>query len=223
MSAAALAWSTVSVGGSDARTFLDGQLAQSIDAAATGAWTAVLEPDSTVLCAAWLRDSSQGIDLLVPSELASRVEARLRRFRLRVDVTLSIGEGADGAPLSRHEQLYEQSLPWVGEFARDLTPHSFGRAFVERCVSFDKGCFTGQELVARMDARGASVPFRFARAAGPSLERLREVVAGAGPDKSQGVTTVFEREGGIVAHAIVHRSLLVEGSAPPDVTVEEIA
>jgi tRNA-modifying protein YgfZ len=31
---------------------------------------------------------------------------------------------------------------------------------VERTVSFEKGCYTGQELVARIDARGARVPRR---------------------------------------------------------------
>jgi folate-binding protein YgfZ len=29
---------------------------------------------------------------------------------------------------------------------------------VERSVSFTKGCFTGQELVARIDSRGGNVP-----------------------------------------------------------------
>jgi folate-binding Fe-S cluster repair protein YgfZ len=31
---------------------------------------------------------------------------------------------------------------------------------VERTVSFTKGCYTGQELVARLDARGSNVPRR---------------------------------------------------------------
>jgi len=35
-------------------------------------------------------------------------------------------------------------------------------------VSFTKGCFTGQELVGRLDARGSSVPWRMVRASGPS-------------------------------------------------------
>jgi folate-binding protein YgfZ len=33
---------------------------------------------------------------------------------------------------------------------------------VERCVSFSKGCYTGQELVARLDARGSNVARRMA-------------------------------------------------------------
>ena len=41
---------------------------------------------------------------------------------------------------------------------------------VERTVSFTKGCFTGQELVARLDARGSKV-----------ARRLRGLVIGNGP------------------------------------------
>lgn len=44
---------------------------------------------------------------------------------------------------------------------------------VQAAVSFDKGCYTGQELVARLDARGSRV-----------ARRLRGVVAAASPGRS---------------------------------------
>ena len=44
---------------------------------------------------------------------------------------------------------------------------------VERTVSFTKGCFTGQELVARLDARGSKV-----------ARRLRGLVVGTSPGGS---------------------------------------
>ncbi|HEY7948525.1 MAG TPA: glycine cleavage T C-terminal barrel domain-containing protein, partial [Acidimicrobiales bacterium] len=44
---------------------------------------------------------------------------------------------------------------------------------LERCVSFTKGCYTGQELVARLDARGNKV-----------ARRLRGLVFAAGGDRS---------------------------------------
>jgi folate-binding protein YgfZ len=57
---------------------------------------------------------------------------------------------------------------------------------VDRTVSFTKGCFTGQELVARLDARGSNVPWR-----------LSGVVFDGGPDdpRPQSGAPVFDLEG----------------------------
>jgi len=41
-----------------------------------------------------------------------------------------------------------------------MNPYELGGNVVAQCVSFEKGCYTGQELVARLDARGANVPQR---------------------------------------------------------------
>ena len=38
---------------------------------------------------------------------------------------------------------------------------------VERTVSFTKGCYTGQELVARLDSRGSNVPRRLVGVVAP--------------------------------------------------------
>jgi hypothetical protein len=66
------------------------------------------------------------------------------------------------------------------------------------------------------------MPFRFALVRAVSLERAAEVIQAAGPDRPKGITTVFDGAGEFVAHAIVHRSLLTDGSAPDDVRVEAI-
>lgn len=44
------------------------------------------------------------------------------------------------------------------ELVPGVLPHATG--LVDRAVSFTKGCYTGQELVARIDSRGAHVPER---------------------------------------------------------------
>lgn len=64
----------------------------------------------------------------------------------------------------------EAGIPMMGsELDERIIPEEAG--LVERCVSFTKGCYTGQELVARLDSRGSNVP-----------RRLRALVlAGGGP------------------------------------------
>ncbi len=51
-----------------------------------------------------------------------------------------------GVPKQGNE-LYEGIIPAVA-----------GQAFIDKTVSFTKGCFVGQELVARIDSRGAEAP-----------------------------------------------------------------
>jgi folate-binding protein YgfZ len=76
-------------------------------------------------------------DLVVPEELASCGEAAWEAARI------------------------EAGVPAMGrEVGNGEIPAETG--LVRRTVSFTKGCFTGQELVARMDARGSAPPHRLA-------------------------------------------------------------
>ncbi len=53
-----------------------------------------------------------------------------------------------------------QEIPAFGSEITDRTiPAALGTGLVASAVSFTKGCYTGQELVARLDARGSQVPF----------------------------------------------------------------
>lgn len=50
-------------------------------------------------------------------------------------------------------------VPRMGaEITPDTIPAELGDWLVQASVSFTKGCFTGQELVARIDSRGGNVP-----------------------------------------------------------------
>jgi folate-binding protein YgfZ len=112
----------------------------------------------------------------------------------------------------------EAGVPLMGRELNESTiPAEAG--VVDRSVSFTKGCYTGQELVARIDSRGGNVP-----------RRLRGiVVAGDGPPppvgaivhadgKDVGVltsVTTSARLGGPVALAYVRRAV----EPPADVEV----
>lgn len=103
-----------------------------------------------VVAAAWPGLASlrvDGLDLLGPGPTVSDVAA----------------DGADAVRVcsaAAHEALrIEAGQPAMGRELTDRTiPAEAG--VVPHTVSFTKGCFTGQELVARIDSRGGNVPRR---------------------------------------------------------------
>ncbi|HVF31440.1 MAG TPA: glycine cleavage T C-terminal barrel domain-containing protein [Acidimicrobiales bacterium] len=68
--------------------------------------------------------------------------------------------GLAEADLGRYEALrIECGVPAMGrELTERTIPAEAGGWIIERSVSFTKGCYTGQELVARIDSRGGNVP-----------------------------------------------------------------
>ena len=65
----------------------------------------------------------------------------------------------------------DHGVPAMGaELTEDTIPAEAGQWVVDASVSFTKGCFTGQELVARIDSRGGNVPrhLRILDAEGPA-------------------------------------------------------
>ncbi len=79
--------------------------------------------------------------------------------------------GVDEVPVEAYESLRIRSgVPAMGRELTDRTiPAEAGQWMIDASVSFTKGCFTGQELVARIDSRGGNVP-----------RHLRALVAAAG-------------------------------------------
>ncbi|UDY36037.1 CAF17-like 4Fe-4S cluster assembly/insertion protein YgfZ [Dermatobacter hominis] len=199
--------------GADAVTYLQGQVSADVGALAVGesSWSLVLEPQGKV--DAWFRLTRTGEqELLVDVDggWGERTAARLRRFLLRVDVSiepaarrclalrgpLAAAAAADvsdaeltlatdwrglpgvdlfgpedGArptapaavpspdPLALHVLRVEQGWPAMGhELDATTIPAEAGRWLIDASVSFTKGCYTGQELVARVDSRGGNVP-----------------------------------------------------------------
>jgi folate-binding protein YgfZ len=72
------------------------------------------------------------------------------------------------APESLEALRIEAGVPAMGrELTEDTIPEASG--VVARSVSFSKGCYTGQELVARIDSRGGNVPSRLCGVVVPGL------------------------------------------------------
>lgn len=73
--------------------------------------------------------------------------------------------GAEGGPEAEADaDTYEAAriragVPrWGAELDDDTIPATVGQWVIDASVSFTKGCYTGQELVARIDSRGGNVP-----------------------------------------------------------------
>ena len=83
-----------------------------------------------------------GYDLLGPSDALETARNHLRE------------RGAVAAGLDAYEAArIEAGVP---RFGSDITPENFPAeaGILERAVSFEKGCYPGQETVARMHYRG---------------------------------------------------------------------
>jgi folate-binding protein YgfZ len=127
------------------------------------------------------------------------------------------------SPLAWEAVRVEAGIPRMGAEIDERTIPAEA-ALLERCVSFDKGCYTGQELVARLDARGNRVA-RLLRglvldapeSVGAPALRGAEVVVG---DKSVGTVTSAAWSpglGALVGLAYLHRS--VEPPAPVELRI----
>ncbi len=105
-------------------------------------------------------------------------------------------------------------VPTMGaELTEATIPAEAGQWLIDASVSFTKGCYTGQELVARIDSRGGNVPrpLRGLLVDGEPVPAGAEVVLGdaaVGAVTSSAVSPHF----GAVALAAVARAVPVETS-----------
>ncbi len=152
----------VIVMGPGAHTYLHSQISQDILGLPVGGvtWTLVLEPTGKVESLARLtRTGDQSFDLDTDAGFGEALAARLRRFKIRVDAEISTVSASASEPSSDHEiARVAEGWPRLGfEIVPGETiPAVTGVAAV--AVSFTKGCYPGQELVERMDSRGADAP-----------------------------------------------------------------
>jgi tRNA-modifying protein YgfZ len=176
------------VSGADARPFLQGQLSADIDAL-TPAHALLASCNSAqgrVQAVLWLAERADGIALTLPASLTERIAARLRRYVLRskvkIDELPTVTELLEPAAYREHDwrlagiraglpQVYPQT--YESFVAQMLNLDLLGG------IAFEKGCYTGQEIIARTHFRGAIKRrmFRFQCACPPPAPGTR-VLAG---------------------------------------------
>jgi folate-binding protein YgfZ len=143
------------VSGADAFDFLQAQLTNDLrrlesEAEIPAAWC---NPKGRVIWFGTISANDGAYELTVPAELAEDMVRRLTMFRFRSQVDFQIVEDAGTADPAA---LISNGQPWIGrEQSEEFTPHMLNLDLLD-AVSFDKGCFPGQEIVARTHYRGAT-------------------------------------------------------------------
>lgn len=178
----------VRVSGPDALSYLHGQVSQDLlDLAVGGSrWTFLLQPAGRVEVLARIRRTGDETFVFdVDAGYGEALVARLNRFRIRVKAEVEplpwrviAVRGVDGVDdivgrdpeppagvregtLAELEQArVDAGWPAMGSeiLPGETIPAETG--VTDRAVNFKKGCYPGQELVERMDSRGAAAPRR---------------------------------------------------------------
>lgn len=152
------------VRGADAGTYLQSQLAQELRDLAVGAarWTFVLAPTGKVDALARIIHSADDEYVLdIEAGFGEALAARVQRFMIRVDVDIELQLASAPQPSDVIEAArIVAGWPRMGAeiVAGETIPATTG--VVPFAVNFTKGCYPGQELVERMDSRGADAPQR---------------------------------------------------------------
>ncbi len=158
--------SPISIQGADAAEFLHGQLTTDVTSLASGSagLSAWCDPKGRVIATFILARQNKNFLLLVPGDITEIFIKRLKMFVLRADVVIDEPAQEDAAkwlPLPGIEgddpeaALISQGIPL-------LYPDTSGRFLPQElnldkldAISFTKGCYPGQEIIARLRYRGA--------------------------------------------------------------------
>lgn len=151
----------VVVEGPDAASFLQSQVSQDLNGMTAGEsrWTFLLQPNGRVdVLARVTMTGDETFRLDTDRGFGAELEARLNRFKIRVKATVTAVDGEGGSIDLDDDARIAAGWPKMGTeiVSGETIPAETGLTDV--AVSFTKGCYPGQELVERMDSRGATAP-----------------------------------------------------------------
>jgi folate-binding protein YgfZ len=197
----------VTVRGPDALTYLQSQVSQDLRDQAVGErrWTFLLEPNGRVAVLAGItRTEEDTFELDTDAGSGDALLARIDRFKIRVKATTELTPASDVSEQDPDAERARIDAAWPRMGAEivpgETIPAETG--ITDVAVSFTKGCYPGQELVERMDSRGASAPRRLRRVEVPSGTQPGDPLLGDDGEPIGTVTSVA----GTAALAYVKRS-----------------
>jgi len=155
-------YNLIKLSGPDAVEFLQGQLTQDVSLLVKSgqlpaAWC---NPKGRVVVTVRVVRMNDDIGLIVPGNMAVRVVQRLSMYRLRSKVDISTPSEGWTDLIDLHDSdpaaLIRAGVPTIDESNTEhFTPHMLNLDKLG-AISFSKGCYTGQEVVARTENLGKS-------------------------------------------------------------------
>jgi folate-binding protein YgfZ len=176
--------SVIAIGGPQAAPFLQGQLSADMERLAVGArvLTGLHNPQGRVIALLDIeRSSAEEFLALLPAGLAGTVAARLRKYVLRAKVRIEEATPAADAPRKSALQQVRDGIPQVYAATSEAFVAQMLNLDLLGAIAFDKGCYTGQEVIARAHYRGR-VKRRMQRWLNASGTRLKPGDSARGPD-----------------------------------------
>jgi tRNA-modifying protein YgfZ len=179
---------TLLVSGADTRSFLQGQLSADVDTLtpARAVLASCNSAQGRVQAVLWLVEHSDGVALVLPASMVERTATRLRKYVLRSKVKIEALPAAIELPQPHPYRGPDWQLAGIRAGLPQVYPQTH-ETFVAQMlnldllggVNFEKGCYTGQEIIARTHFRGAIKRrmFRFACAGPPPVPGTR-ILAG---------------------------------------------
>lgn len=196
----------------------------------------LLSPQGKLRALLWVAGEPERVDLFTDAAVGSRVAADLAHYKIRVKATIAppipalaflddMPEGAVMAPLGDHArgfttvgsgwskfepELWDSARIEAGEpiMDRDVDEKTIPQetGLVGEAVSFEKGCYLGQELVARLDSRQGRVNRNLRRVEidGPVLAPAAVTADG---ETVGNLTSIANGGGRVLGLGLLHRDV----------------
>lgn len=164
------------ISGCDARTFLENQIVSELTNDENVIYSAICNPKGRILYSLLIFSQSDNYFIAVNDDLSDNFfhYVSLRKFRMdfKIDKTdyrvqcdssepdetqvscLSLKQKDNTNSIATHDQfwrfLFESELPWITQATTELFIPQHVNFDQKNIIAFDKGCYPGQEIIARL-------------------------------------------------------------------------
>lgn len=140
------------VSSQDAKKFLQGQLTCDLDNMTVPQLGAHCNPQGRVISLFYISKHQDGYDLQMPRESIPLAIKALQKYAVFFKATLT--DASDESIQFDSYELIKKCIPSIyPETSEKFLPHDLNLPALG-AISFNKGCYTGQEIIARMHYRG---------------------------------------------------------------------